>query len=150
MGLLDYQEPFMGVQAKTATGVETLAVYGLSLEQAIFLARDYGEYIGPIYTEAREKGLTEERVAAVITDLLTEAPALINMVCFFGLRCKDDAEMDVVTRMPVGLRIEIVEAAATMTFHSENGTGKVMGIVSNVFKAAVAMAAKNAKQQQKA
>lgn len=144
MGLRDYQEPFAEIQAKTATGTKPLAVFGLTLEQAVFLARDYGEHIAPIYTEARENGLTEDRTAQIMAELLTEAPAVINMICYFALRCESEEDMDTVARMPVGLRIEIVETAAKLTFHSENGPGKVMGIVVNTFREAMGMAAQNA------
>lgn len=137
--LKDYLEPFETVQAKTASGSKSLAVYGLSLEEAVYLARDYGEHIAPVYSEIRKGGLSEERSAAIIADIITEAPALINMICYFGLRCSDEAEMDTVARFPVGLRIEIVEAVARMTFHSEAGGGKVLGIVTSAFRAAAGM-----------
>lgn len=140
MELLDYQEPFEEIQAKTATGTMPLAVYGLGIEQAVFLARDYGQHIAPVYDEIRANGLTEARSSEIIVDLMTEVPAMINMICFFALRCKDDGEMDAVARMPVGLRIEIVETAARVTFHSESGSGKVLGIVASAFQKAVGMA----------
>ena len=146
MDLRDYQEPYAEIGVKTAKGKETLAVFGITLEQAVYLARDYGEHIAPVYAEARKDGLTEARTAQIMADLLTEAPAMVNMICYFALRCADEVEMDTVAKMPVGVRIEIVEAAAKLTFHSENGPGKVLGIVVSTFQTAMGLAAQNVKK----
>lgn len=136
MDFRNYVEPHESVKIKTATGSESVAVYGLGIEQVMFLARDYAGQLAPIYKDIVEQKLDEAGLYGALVEMLDEVPTLINMIVFFGLRCEEEEMMDTIAKMPGGVRIELVDAITRLTFHSENGGGKVLGIVASVFKKA--------------
>lgn len=137
--LLNYTDPTETVNVKTAEGILPLVTYGIGLEHVVILARDYGEALAPIYTQAASGTLDDASAAMALVSLAEEVPMLINVAIFYGLRCTDADEISMISKFPLGVRIELIESIARLTFHSENGSGKVMEIAKTAFAKAAGL-----------
>lgn len=128
-GLPRYTEPFRVVPVATAEGTAEMRAYGLDLDAIMVLARDYAQHLSPIYDRAKSGDLTGEEMLEIAVEMIEEVPTLINLVLMFGLRAEGDEELEVVRRLPVGVKIELLDAIIGETFRSESQSGKVFEIV---------------------
>jgi hypothetical protein len=137
MGKLSgYTEPKITVQVKSGEGVIPLVCRGLSVDEFLSITRDYMEYLSPVYDAAKDGKLDQQGLFDFLVKTIEEVPLLANMIVFFGIDGEED-DFDKISKMPIGTKIELIEAIVTLTFHSEQSSGKVKEIVmSTLTKAA--------------
>lgn len=138
MNLKGYTPPFKSVAIANGDGEPlTVKCYGLGLDNVMYLAQDYAAQLVPLYDKAKDGKLDESSALELIVRLAEEVPTLVNLVVYMGLQCGDDEEMmETITSLPVGVKVELIDAIISMTLHSESGQGKVMEIVSRAIRMA--------------
>lgn len=134
MGKLSgYTEPKTSVSIKSGEGSISLACRGLNLDEVLSLTRDYTEFLSPAYDAARAGTLTNESLFELLVKMIEEVPVLANTIIYFGID-GDEEDIEEITKMPVGVKVELIEAIVKMTFDSENGGGKSLEIVMSAFR----------------
>lgn len=131
--LANYAEPKITVQMKSGEGSMPLSCRGLNLDEVVSLTREYAEFLSPAYDAARSGSLTNEGLFDILVKMIEEVPILANTIIYFGIDGEED-DLEAITKFPLGVKIELIQAIVTLTFHSENGEGKSMEIVMSAIR----------------
>jgi hypothetical protein len=131
--LTGYTEPTITVPVKSGEGDFSLACRGLNLDEVLALVRDYTEFLSPAYDAARAGNLNGDALFDFLIKMIEEVPVLANTIIYFGIDGEED-DLETITKMPIGVKIELIEAIVRMTFHSENSGGKAMEIVMSAIR----------------
>jgi len=129
-GLKGFTEPTKKVKLASGDGEILVTCYGLGLDDLMLLLRDYADSLAPIYDRAAKGDMTHEALLGEVVRLLDQVPMVVNVAIALGVRAEDDEEMGVISRLTLGAKIELLEAIIELTLRSENGSGKVVEIVS--------------------
>lgn len=139
MSIKGYTPPSVTVSIPSATGPQPVVVYGLGLDVAVILAREYGEQLAPIYKQSVDGTLTETGAIDLLLTLIEEIPPLVDLGLFYALKLDDPADMALLASIPLAAKVELAEAAMRLTFKSEAASGKTFEIVSRAFREAAAL-----------
>lgn len=130
----NYSRPRQIVNIASGDGeMIPVACYGLGLDHLVLLVREYAEVLTPIYEQTASGQLTADQAIALVTSLIEEVPALISMTIALGTDAPAD-EMDKITALTVGAKVELVHAIVRITMASEGGPEKIVGIVTSAYR----------------
>lgn len=125
----NYSRPRQIVNIASGDGeMIPVACYGLGFDHLVLLVREYAEVLTPIYETAASGQLSADQAIALVTSLIEEVPALISMTIAFGTDAPAD-EMDKITALAVGAKVELIHAIIKVTMASEGGPEKIVEIV---------------------
>lgn len=128
MALAGYKPPVVTVEIPSSSGPVPLEVHGLGLQQILYLARDFSAELGPVFDLARSGQMSDVLGQQIILSIADQAPMLVNMVIYFGLS-SPEGDAEAIDAIPIGSKIELVEAIARLTFETTGGSGKLLAII---------------------
>lgn len=129
MSFKDFTEPTKVVMLASGDGEIPVTCYGLGLDDLMLLVRDYAGTLAPLYDKAVQGGLTQEQLFHEVVRMIEQVPMVVNIAIALGTRSTAE-DMDVISTLTVGAKIALLEAIVELTLRSENGSGKVIEIVS--------------------
>lgn len=119
---------------EVATQAGTLTVRGLSTQDIILAASEYGPQMALLFSrvEAIKDEMIRKDVTGLINSLGREVPGL--MAAIIALACDDysPATVKLAAKLPFPAQAELIEAIFHLTFHSEAEVKKLVESVARM------------------
>lgn len=132
MALKDIQIPKASVSVGTGGQFD---VRGLSTADIEFCVRTYGPEVRKLWDQfvtgerKPQEALTEAGFTSMFTQIVQEAPALVNGVICLAADAANDEERSTVARLPITVQVDALMKIATQTLSVEGDAGKAIGAV---------------------
>lgn len=130
----NYSRPRKVVRIASGDGdYVPVTCYGLGFDHLVLLVREYAEVLSPIYEQTASGNLTADQAIALVTKLVEEVPALVSMTIALSTEAAPE-DLDQITLLSVGAKVELLHAIVEVTMASEGGPGKIMEIVGPAYR----------------
>lgn len=131
MGLRD-----IVIRTKTISVEDTtFEVRGVSMNDLMVAASDYGPQLSLIFTKLQSGSLDTTDVKSAILGLLREFPEVLAAVICLAADDYEPAMVKKMCRVPMGVTVEALEAIFGLTFASEADVKKLMESLTRMMAA---------------
>lgn len=114
---------------------KTFQLWGLTAPQIIWVIRNFGSDLAPLYLEATKGNLPADvgAMEAVLGDSF--GPILVALIAASMGKAGSEAAMKNIARLPITVQVSAVDKILRLTLTAEGGLGNVVEIVTRALVA---------------